>query len=85
MRYTQIFENFFQEISVPFVLVLKISKFLVEWKAPMFTQIQKNFALHSLSRSALIQGSPRALHLTSRQTCLSGGNPLCMLEDLFPE
>ena len=42
----------------------------------MFTQIQKNFLLHSLC-SALTQGSPRALHLISRQTCLSGGNPLC--------
>jgi len=27
-------------------------------------------------RSALTQGSPQALHLISRQTCLSGGNPL---------
>ena len=45
----------------------------------MFTrliQIQKNFVLNSL-RSALTQGSTRALHLISRQTCLSGGNPLC--------
>ena len=29
--YTQILENFFLEISVPFVLVSKISKVLVEW------------------------------------------------------
>ena len=35
-----------------------------------------NFVLHSLRR-AFTQGSPRALHLISPQTCLSGGNPLC--------
>ena len=29
------------------------------------------------SPSALTQGSPPALRLISRQTCLSGGNPLC--------
>ena len=31
VRYTQIFEDFFLEISVPFVPVSKILKFLVEW------------------------------------------------------
>ena len=31
----RIFWNFSQEISVPFVPVSKISKFLVEWKAPL--------------------------------------------------
>ena len=31
LRYTHIFENFFLEISVPFVPVSKIFKFLVEW------------------------------------------------------
>ena len=72
----RIFWSFSQEVCVLFVPVSKISKFLVEWQAPMFPQIQKNFVLHSL-RSALTQRSPRELHFISRQTCLSDGNPLC--------
>ena len=36
-----------------------------------------SFTPFAVQLSALTQGSPRALHLNSRQTCLSGGNPLC--------
>ena len=82
MRYTQIFEKFFLEISVPFVLVSKISKFSVEWYVPMFTQIQKNFVLLSL-RSALTQGSPRIALNFSPNLFVRWESPL--FEDLFPE
>ena len=57
-------------------LFLFSAQFPVCSSESMFTQMQKNFVLHSLY-SALTQGSLRALHLISRQTCLSGGNPLC--------
>ena len=57
----------------PFSFFCTVSGML--FRVHVYTDTE-NFVLHSL-RSALTQGSLRALHLISRQTCLSGGNPLC--------
>ena len=63
VRYTQILEKFFPG---NFGTI-----------CPRFENFDtKKFVLHSL-RSALTQSSARALYFISRQTCLSGGNPLC--------
>ena len=83
VRYTQIFENFFLEISVPFVPVLKISKFLVDWYVPMLTQIQKNFVLHTPSQ-CFNPGQPTRIALNfSPNLFLRWESP--WLEDLFLE
>ena len=71
MRYTPIFEKFFLEISALFVPVSKILEFLVH----VYTDIDK--FRPSLHLQCFTQGYSRALHLISRQTCSSGGNPLC--------
>ena len=81
VRYTQIFGNstisvFSGTFPTKFPYHLSLFRKFRSKRPSMFTQIKKNFVLHSL-RSAFPLGSPCALPLISRRTCLSGGNPLC--------